>query len=985
MTAALVLPVPTNGLANGNKAVYRTAVTLGGTANVNEAAILYLFTEPVYPYGTKDLFTGPDGEMTIWLPAGISATKVYTADAYYSGTINSGTSGTLPEMPPDTLKPAVTAVSPAKGAISVPVSGRIIVTFNEIMQASAGTISLSSGGSGPVVLGGGGTWSLINTTYSVPYSGLTQGAIYTITISGFKDLAGNINDVNTSYNFTTIPPIPMFDFSYIDEAGTAKTISAYKLDDSYHTLTSGWYAAEGTMNFSNITISGDVKLILTDGCNLTFSGTGANAALRVKNGNSLTIFGQSLGTGTLTAGAAGRGAGIGGNGGVGSPYDTSKAIGETCGTIRIYGGNVIADHIGGGDGDDLVGFSAGKGGSGGSVIINGGTVTVSSRIGGGDGGDGATFGIAGGDGGDGSVLTINGGTVTVSGKVGGGDPGTGVSSVLHLPAKAGAAGSCTITGGSVKVTSMQPTPRNGSANGNLVLSRTTVTLAGTSAGLPVKAIVTNRTEIYGTRDMKTDINGSLYLWLPSGALVSEAYAQRNRYVGTVPSSTSGTLALAALDTADPLIVSSLPVAGAIDVLPGGSISVTFSKVMDITRGSVTLSADGADPFALTGGVWTHSGTVFTVYYSDLSYRTEYTVGFEGFQDISGSGLDSAGLTFTTVIHPKTVIVSLQEGELISTSAGSVSYMVSTISIGIGASITLNNIDDIAGVTVETSETSGDITIVTIKTTESTPAGIHPLTLTIDGVTSGQFELLIAQAVHSVSLSQTETYLFPDLEADYIPIGEYMITVTNTGNLSSGTISVSLTGEGSSSFTLSASEISDIAFAGNGSFGIRPADGLSAGTYSATVTLSGSKIISQSFDVSFTVKKRSGNIVSGVTFPSDATIRKTSIYVVVENDVTSQPIELTVSAGASWKLYSDIACTDEITDKTMLLEEGANMAFAVVTAENGSTKLYAVSVMRLEGSLLGNPQTGDSGSFFAFAFFILVFALLVSCRKSRGLL
>ncbi|MHB8962697.1 MAG: Ig-like domain-containing protein [Saccharofermentanales bacterium] len=980
LTAALILPVPTNGSENGNKAVYNTTATLEGVAA--ETAVFRLSTGTAYSYGTKDLHTDADGRMNLWLPEGASATKAYSADQCYIGSVAAGTSGILTEMPPDTAKPVILSVSPAKGAVSVPVSGKIIVTFNEMLQTTSGSVSLASGGGSSAVLSAG-TWSSDDTVYSVPYSGLSQGENYTITFSEFQDLAGNKIDVNTSYTFTAVPPIPMFDFSYIDETGSVKTVSTYKIDSSVHSLTTGWYTAEGTLSLSNMTISGDVKLILTDGCDLTVTGTGSSAAVRVKNGNSLTVYGQALGTGKLRASAAGRGAGIGGNGGAGSAYDTSKGIGESCGTVRIYGGTVITDHIGGGDGDNLVGFSAGKGGNGGSVAIYGGTVTVSSRIGGGDGGDGAALYAIGGDGGDGSALTIAGGSVTVSGKIGGGTGGYGTDPLLHLTAKAGAAGSCSITGGSAKVTSMQPTARNGSANGNLALSRTTVTLAGASADLPVKAIVTGRPELYGTRDMKTDISGNLYLWLPAGASVSAAYAQDKYYVGMIPSSTSGTLALAPAYTDKPVLLSSVPAAGEIDVLPSGSISAVFSKVMDTAKGSVNLSADGIAATTLSGGVWTYGGTVFTIHYSDLSYSTDYLAEFEGFQDITGIAPDATSVAFTTIIHPKTVMVSLQSGELINTSPGSASYMVSTISIDSGTTITLNNIHEIAGISLETSETSGDSTIISVKTTEQSPAGLHNLTLTIDGVTSLPFDLEITEAVHAIALSQTEMYDFPKREAGYSPFDEFVVTVANTGNLPTGMISASLAGAGSSSFTLSTNEITDIGIQGSGSFGIRPEDGLAAGTYSATVILSGAKITSQTFDVRFTVDKRSGNLVSSVTLPSGATIRGTSVYATVENNITSQQIALTVSAGASWKLFRDIACTDEIADKTMVLEEGANMAFLVVTAENGSTKLYAVSVMRMAGQLLGSPQTGDAGSPFAFvlALAMLCLAGLAPRRKA----
>ncbi len=984
VAVSLMLPVPANGSANGNKLLFKTPVTLEGAAD--NTVVLYVFSTPTYSYGTKAISTDSGGQITLWLPDGVFVSKVYTNDACYSGSVRSGTAGILPEAPPDTVKPAVSSVSPGKSAVNISVSGKIIVTFNEIMQTSSGSVSLTSGaaggaGGGSSVVLTGGTWSLINSVYSVSYSGLTKGANYTITVSGFSDLAGNICNIDTSYSFSTILPVPMFDFSYIDEAGEVQTASSYKLDASYQTLTTGWYAAEGTLNLSNVTISGDVKLILTDGCNLIFGGTGANAAVRLKNGNTLTIFGQNLGTGTLTAAAPGRGAGIGGNGGTGSSYDSSKATGETCGTLKIYGGNVVADKIGGGDGDDLVGFSAGSGGSGGAVIIGGGSLSVSSRIGGGDGGDGTPGLYIGGNGGNGSSLIISGGNVTVTGRIGGGAAGAGSSYPFHLTAKPGSSGSCTITGGSVKVGSMQPVPKNGSAYGNLTLSLTTVTLAGASAGLRIKALVTNRPEMYGVRDMKTDAAGRIYIWLPSGAVVSEAYAT-GRYFGTVPSSSSGTLTLGSTDNNKPVILSSVPASDATDIQPGGNIVITFSKVMDTSKGRVGLSAEESDRADLSGGVWTYSGTVFTVPYQNLAYSTSFTAVIEGFQDISGNAADSSEFMFSTMMHPKTVIVGSQNGEPVSSVADSAAYLVSTISIDSGSFITLNNINGIEGISAETPETTGDTTVVTIRTTSATPAGSHPLTLTIDGATSETFRLVVAEGVHSISLSETDIYTFPNLEAGYASPDVYSVKVTNTGNLSTGILTVSLAGKDSSSFILSPEEIADIPVADTGSFGIRPADGLPEGTYSATVVISGTLITTVTFDVSFTVVKRSGNLVKTVSSPLGATVKGTSIFAVVENDVISLLLDFGVSDGASWKLYSDIACTDEITDKTMLLDEGANMAFAVVTAENGSTRLYAVSVLRMAGGLLGSPNTGDGDGVWVWLIFGTGAACVLLMRKRK---
>ena len=56
---------------------------------------------------------------------------------------------------------------------------------------------------------------------------------------------------------------------------------------------SGFYVASGELNLSAVTVTGDAKLILKDGCELTVTG-----GIAVNEGKSLEIFAQSGGTGS---------------------------------------------------------------------------------------------------------------------------------------------------------------------------------------------------------------------------------------------------------------------------------------------------------------------------------------------------------------------------------------------------------------------------------------------------------------------------------------------------------------------------------------------------------------------------------------------------------------------------------------------------------------------------------------------------------------
>ena len=97
---------------------------------------------------------------------------------------------------------------------------------------------------------------------------------------------------------------------------------------SWYDLKSGWYVAQGNVNLSGNTtlrITGDVHLILCDGAKLT-EGDG----VYIKKGSSLSIYGQSAGTGKLVA-KPDSGPGIGGM------ADT------VAGSLYIHGGVIDAE------------------------------------------------------------------------------------------------------------------------------------------------------------------------------------------------------------------------------------------------------------------------------------------------------------------------------------------------------------------------------------------------------------------------------------------------------------------------------------------------------------------------------------------------------------------------------------------------------------------------------------------------------------------
>ena len=184
-------------------------------------------------------------------------------------------------------------------------------------------------------------------------------------------------------------------------------------------------------NWAGITCEGDATIILKDGTTNTVNGFHQNyPGIYVPSGKTLTIKGETAGTGSLTAicqDKNGFAAGIGGNNV------------ESCGNIVIAGGTITAT---GGCG---AGIGSGPATSCGAITISGGTVTATG------GNRGA--GIGSGDFGTCGAITISGGTVSATGGAYG--AGIGSSQGEGNQSSTGKCGDILISGGTVSATGGQ--------------------------------------------------------------------------------------------------------------------------------------------------------------------------------------------------------------------------------------------------------------------------------------------------------------------------------------------------------------------------------------------------------------------------------------------------------------------------------------------------------------------------------------------------
>ncbi|GHV88717.1 hypothetical protein AGMMS50267_10770 [Spirochaetia bacterium] len=160
---------------------------------------------------------------------------------------------------------------------------------------------------------------------------------------------------------------------------------------------------------------------------------------------------------------------------------------------------------------------------------------------------------------------------------------------------------------------------------------------------------------------------------------------------------------------------------------------------------------------------------------------------------------------------------------------------------------------------------GETGSFTVVPNSSLAAGQYTATVTVSGGNTVSFDIRFAvdPPRYGISLDVTGTWTFPTAQASKL------VTVTNTGNRPTGTLTVSLSGASNGPFTLSTTALSAIAPSGTGVFTVVPKPGLAAGTYTATVMVRDGNGNIASFGVSFTP----GSMSSGIALDVRGALRK----------------------------------------------------------------------------------------------------------------
>jgi len=262
-----------------------------------------------------------------------------------------------------------------------------------------------------------------------------------------------------------------------------------------------------------------------------------------------------------------------------------------------------------------------------------------------------------------------------------------------------------------------------------------------------------------------------------------------------------------------------------------------------------------DPDALTSGKYhcklvcrLSSGQEFTV--------RDFDFTIAGAPTYSISIDKSATYTFVAAFEGYSSLVPA-DATITNTGTGATGALTVALSGANASSFELNK-TSIADIAVSGSDT------FTVVPKTGLSAGTYTATVTVSGgnsITASfdvSFTVNAAAPTYSIALSPSGTQTFTAATVGYGAQSAKTITVSNTGTGATGALTVALSGANASSFELNKTSIADIAVSGSDTFTVVPKTGLSAGTYTATVTVNGSNSISASFDVSFTVNPSGGN-------------------------------------------------------------------------------------------------------------------------------
>ncbi len=697
---------------------------------------------------------------------------------------------------------------------------------------------------------------------------------------------------------------------YLDETGKQRicpTATVVTAGDTGWTGTEapGWYVVTSTVDIpKRVTVTGDVHLILGDKASLTVSG-----GIEVAGGNSLTIYAQSTDESTmgrLTATATGYNAGIGGG------------FNGNGGTVTIHGGSVKAT-----GGNYSAGIGGGFGSSGGSVTINGGSVTATG------GGSGA--GIGGGFGGSGGIVTIHGGSVTATG----GDSGAGIGGGSGSYGGSGA--TVTISGGIVTASSTSSAGIGG-GSGNYGGNGGTVTINGGSvtatggSGAGIGGGGGNYGGSGGTLTIGPAAEGKM-LTATAGAnqasaspVPGSAFTEQENIIDKVSSQAWFRSEEVTRDKPAPSGVTLSQTE--LSLFVGKSETLTANVAPeDASDRNVTWKSDNESIAKVENGTVTAvaPGTAtITATTSDGNRTATCTVTVT--RAVSAITLEPAKLSlFEGNSTTLKVTVAPEDATNKTLNWTSNNESVATVAVGSDGTITVN------------AKAPGEATITAAATDGS-------------GVTA-TCKVTVTAKTYGLSCN-VSAINFGNVFPGYTQPGAQTFTLTNTGNQTLTGLTVS----SANNFVVGKLSADTVEPGKTVTFTAQPKAGLNVGTYSETITVTGSNNVKATATVSFTVVQAPASTPAPTPEPPRILLHFNTMGGLPLGDVSfgqGAPVELwpytPVRAGYLFQgWYKDQALTQPVT-KIVLVDE---------------TTLYAkwaVDPAAQTGSGSGSGSSGSSGS------------------------
>ena len=221
------------------------------------------------------------------------------------------------------------------------------------------------------------------------------------------------------------------------------------------------------------------------------------------------------------------------------------------------------------------------------------------------------------------------------------------------------------------------------------------------------------------------------------------------------------------------------------------------------------------------------------------YAATVTATFKKTQDQSDK--EALDATNTAVVEGGTYRIAQATG---NTAADVKTWLVGTLNVMFGQ---LYDVQFRSSASIV-----GDVTITTltpaIAGTADNPDGVNGSFLfTVDLAKGGN-----TISTGNVSGIIVATPFKTEKSIELTKLGELTVHVANTGNVATGKLTLTLSGKNADVFTLSPATIDDLAINGETNITLIPNSGLADGTYTATLTVSGDGLESQSIEISHNV-------------------------------------------------------------------------------------------------------------------------------------